>query len=165
MGIVSEYLRDLVAAQIQEHGLVVWFDPEGHYQEFAAGLRLPGVAVARYEGSFFALRHAISLLLDGERPGRLGACRRESGQPRFQASDNPGRHGNGANGPLIALKSGRSTPETGLSDRLLVIYVAGLTEGETQGALVELTAPGMVMAPGQNPPEANTRFLLGAATL
>jgi len=110
MGIVSEYLRDLVAAQIQEHGLVVWFDPEGHYQEFTAGLRLPGVAVARYEGSFFALRHAISPLLDGERPGRL------------------------------------------------VIYVAGLTERETQGALVELTAPGMVMAPGQNPPEANTRF-------
>jgi len=110
MGVVSDHLRDLIVAQVHEHSLVVWFDPEGQYQAFAAGLELPNTTVARYEGSFFALRHAIGPLLDGERPPRL------------------------------------------------VVYVGSLTEVETQGALAELTAPGVVMAPGQNPPEANTRF-------
>src|SRR5262249_44700888 len=71
MGVVSEYLRDLIATQVQEQSLVVWFDPEGRYQAFAAGLELPNTRVARYEGSFFALRHAIGPLLAGERPPQL----------------------------------------------------------------------------------------------
>jgi hypothetical protein len=71
VGIVSEYLRDLVARQVNERGIVVWFDPEGHYRTFAEALSLPDTAVAHYEGSFLALRHQVDALLEGESPPRL----------------------------------------------------------------------------------------------
>ncbi|MDW8403769.1 PglZ domain-containing protein [Chloroflexus sp.] len=73
MGIVTDYLRKTIARQIEEHEshIVLWFDPERHYTAFAQSLSLPGVTVARYEGSFFALRHAIDDLLKGDDPPRL----------------------------------------------------------------------------------------------
>jgi len=110
MGIVSDHLRDLIGVQVREHGLVVWFDPEGYYGALATDLELPNTTVARYDGSYFALRRGVDGLLNDERPPRL------------------------------------------------VVYVGGVSEGETGNALAELTAPGTVMAPGQNPPERNTRF-------
>lgn len=71
MGIVSDHLRDLIARQVQESGLVVWFDPDDTYAAFIASIALPDTTIARYDGSFFALRHAIDPLLAGEEPPRL----------------------------------------------------------------------------------------------
>lgn len=71
MGVVSDYLRDLITRQVNERGLVIWFDAEKHYREFAETLAIPNSTVARYEGSYFALRHQIEPLLDGEAPPRL----------------------------------------------------------------------------------------------
>jgi hypothetical protein len=68
---VSEHVRSLVARQVEDHALVVWYDPEGHYRAVAAALGLPGAEVALYEDSFFALRHGIDRLLDGVAPPRL----------------------------------------------------------------------------------------------
>jgi len=34
VGIVSNYLRDLLKKQVDDKRLVVWFDPEGHYRAF-----------------------------------------------------------------------------------------------------------------------------------
>ncbi len=31
MGIVSEYIRNLIAKQVNDNGIVVWYDPEGAY--------------------------------------------------------------------------------------------------------------------------------------
>ena len=56
---VSDYLRSLMKKQLDDHGIVVWYDPEGHYQEFAESLDLPGILLLKYDGSFFALRHRI----------------------------------------------------------------------------------------------------------
>ena len=47
MGVVADYLHDLIARQVDEHLLVVWFDPERHYADFAAELALPETTVAR----------------------------------------------------------------------------------------------------------------------
>jgi len=33
MGIVSEYVRNLIAKQVDDNGLVVWYDPDGTYSE------------------------------------------------------------------------------------------------------------------------------------
>ncbi|MBW1912131.1 MAG: hypothetical protein JRI43_02955 [Deltaproteobacteria bacterium] len=33
MGIVSEYLFNLIAKQVDDNGLVVWYDPDGAYAE------------------------------------------------------------------------------------------------------------------------------------
>ena len=73
MGVVSDHLRGLVERQVKERGLVVWFDPEKHYQEFLEEISLPETAVERYEGSFFELRHRVEPHLgsDKDSPPRL----------------------------------------------------------------------------------------------
>ena len=56
MGIVSEYLFNLIAKQVDDYGLVVWYDPEGIYAQAIEALDLPDTTVLRYEGSFINLR-------------------------------------------------------------------------------------------------------------
>lgn len=58
---------------MKEWGLVVWFDPESHYHELVENLSLPEIAVERYEGSFFELRHRIEPYFGADRdsPPRL----------------------------------------------------------------------------------------------
>ncbi len=70
-GIVTEHLLSLIARQVEDHRLVVWYDPEGHYGELTGHLDIPEATVARYDGSFFALRHTIDRLLEGLVPPRL----------------------------------------------------------------------------------------------
>ena len=47
LGIVTEHLFDLIAKQIDERGLVVWYDPEQAYGAAAAELQLLKTTVAR----------------------------------------------------------------------------------------------------------------------
>jgi len=109
MGIVSDYLRDLIIRQVSEKGIVVWFDPEGHYQQFTRTLVIPDTTIACYEGSFFALRYQADALLEGETPPHL------------------------------------------------VVYVP-LPEEDTQHALIELSAAGVVLKPGHAARPRNTRL-------
>ena len=71
MGIVSDYLRDLIIRQVNEKGIVVWFDPEGHYRQFTQTLAIPDTTIACYEGSFFALRYRVDAQLEGDMPPRV----------------------------------------------------------------------------------------------
>lgn len=73
MGAVSDHLRGLVERQVKDHGLVVWFDPEGHYRHFVDDLSLPETAVEVCGESFFELRRRVEphLGADGDRPPRL----------------------------------------------------------------------------------------------
>lgn len=71
MGLVTDYLRQLLARQVDENGLVVWYDPEGVYRPAAESLSLPETRVVRYRDSFFQLRYEIDDLLNGEDPPRL----------------------------------------------------------------------------------------------
>ncbi len=73
MGIVSEYVRNLIAKQVDDNGLVVWYDPDGAYSEAVEVLDLPDTTVLRYEGSFVRLRWEIDQkkLMDSEEPPRL----------------------------------------------------------------------------------------------
>ena len=52
MALVTESLFQLIAKQVDEKSLVVWYDPEQAYSEAAAELSFPNTTVARYEGSF-----------------------------------------------------------------------------------------------------------------
>ncbi|HEV3005909.1 MAG TPA: PglZ domain-containing protein, partial [Pirellulales bacterium] len=112
-GIVTHFLFHLVAKQVDDHGLVVWYDPERHYEDVAAQFAIPETTVARYDGSFFALRREIDHLLDGDQPPRL------------------------------------------------VVYVP-LDQANTHHALAELEAAGVVMRPGQQPPNRNTKLAVVA---
>jgi hypothetical protein len=67
LGAVSDYLRSLVERQVNERGLVVWFDPEEHYREFVEDLSLPETAVEVYHGGFLELRHRVEPHLAADR--------------------------------------------------------------------------------------------------
>src|SRR4051812_47520042 len=58
MGIVTDFLRSTIVGQVDEHRLIVWFDPDAHYRDVVRGLELPETAVVRYDSSFF-LRSAV----------------------------------------------------------------------------------------------------------
>jgi PglZ domain len=111
--VVTEYLFQLVAKQVEGRGLVVWYDPEKAYVQAAAELTLPTTTVARYSDSFFRLRHELDQRLNDSQPPRL------------------------------------------------VVYVP-MAQGETHGALIELETAGIVMRPGQQPPNRNTKLAVVA---
>src|SRR6266404_6288460 len=113
MGLVSEHLVGLIAKQVQERSLVVWYDPGADYDSVAERLEIPNTTVARYGGSFFKLRRDIDSLLNGLEPPRL------------------------------------------------VVYVP-VEQAKTQHALVEIEAAGVVMQPGQQPANRNTRLAIVA---
>ena len=70
-GVVTDHLVQLIAKQLDDRGLVVWYDPEQAYDGVAAELRLPSTTVARYDDSFLQLRKEIDHLLNDSRPPRL----------------------------------------------------------------------------------------------
>jgi hypothetical protein len=71
LGIVTDYITDVIQKQVDERGLVLWFDPEKHYVTLAENLSLSRATVARFDGSFFALRKEIEPLMGGDSPPRL----------------------------------------------------------------------------------------------
>ncbi len=80
LGKVSSTLRGQLLSQVDQHGVVVWYDPGGDYEHLAAEFDLAETTMARYDGSFFALRHEIEPLLASETRPRLVvyvACSRE----------------------------------------------------------------------------------------
>src|SRR6516164_5333387 len=113
MGVVSEHLVSLLAKQVEERSLVVWYDPGADYRAIAETMTVPDATLARYDGSFLKLRRDIDHLLNGLEPPRL------------------------------------------------VVYVPA-EQSQTQHALVELEEPGVVMQPGQQPPNRNTRLSIVA---
>jgi len=70
-GFVTEHLVGLIAKQVEDHSLVVWYDPDKVYPEVAAGLELHKTTIARYDGSFFKLRKDIHHLMNDLQPPRL----------------------------------------------------------------------------------------------
>src|SRR5947209_7207823 len=64
MGIVSEHLVGLIAKQVEERSLVVWYDPGADYRAVAERIAIPGTTIACYDGSFLKLRREIDPLLN-----------------------------------------------------------------------------------------------------
>ena len=71
MAVVTEALVQLIAKQVDDKGLVVWYDPDKDYGAAAAELSISNTTVARYEGSFLKLRKEIDHLLNDGQPPRL----------------------------------------------------------------------------------------------
>lgn len=64
MGKVTDELLGLIAKQVDDHGLVVWYDPERHYADVAAALAMPQTTVLHFKGSFFELRARLEPFLE-----------------------------------------------------------------------------------------------------
>jgi hypothetical protein len=120
MGRITDQLVSLVARQVRDKGIVVWYDPESAYAEVARALALPDVAVVRFEESFFELRARIEPFLE------------------FVGED--GR-----------LRADAATPPK------VIVYVPR-ERRETRYALVEAESAGVVIEPGANPWQRNTRL-------
>ncbi|HEY4721692.1 MAG TPA: hypothetical protein VII92_07595, partial [Anaerolineae bacterium] len=74
MGIVTDYFVKLIQRQVDDMGVVVWFDPAGTYAALAANLALPKTRVYRLSNSFLALRRDVDDLMNdvqSETPPRL----------------------------------------------------------------------------------------------
>jgi hypothetical protein len=71
MPIVTDYLRNLITKQIDEHGIVVWYDGDRHYTDIAPHLPIPKTTIVCYTDSFFDLRHQIDPPLGKLDPPRL----------------------------------------------------------------------------------------------
>jgi len=71
MGRVTDELLKAIRRQVDENGIVVWYDPGGIYAEIANGLVIDDATIARYADSFLRLRYEVDELLDGERPRLL----------------------------------------------------------------------------------------------
>lgn len=71
MGRVTDELLKSIRRQVDENGIVVWYDAEGIYTEIANGLVIDDATIAHYTDSFLRLRYEVDELLDGERPRLL----------------------------------------------------------------------------------------------
>jgi len=56
MGKLSDKTRDLLARQVKQRGIVVWYDPKKAYTRLAEKLSLPETTVLLYAGGFFSSR-------------------------------------------------------------------------------------------------------------
>ncbi|HEY7492340.1 MAG TPA: hypothetical protein VIH59_14675 [Candidatus Tectomicrobia bacterium] len=64
MGKVTEELVALIIKQVQDHGLVVWYDPEQAYGDVVAQPHLAETTLLCYQGSFFVLRYRMEPFLE-----------------------------------------------------------------------------------------------------
>jgi hypothetical protein len=64
MGKVSEHLHSLIEKQLRDHGIVVWYDPDGHYSRFCETISIPEATIVQWEDSFFRLRHELDGFLE-----------------------------------------------------------------------------------------------------
>ncbi len=63
MGKVTEHLLNLITKQVEDKGIVVWYDPENDYTKIIEKLSIPDTTILRYEDSFFGLRAQIEPFL------------------------------------------------------------------------------------------------------
>ena len=71
--IITDHLVGLISKQVDDYGLVVWYDPEAIYAQAVEKVDFPDTTVLRYEGSFVDLRWRIDQrkLMDGVEPPRM----------------------------------------------------------------------------------------------
>lgn len=71
MGVITEALTELIAGCIRDYGLVVWFDPERHYEAAARNLNASQERVVVFQGSYYELRREVEPMLRGLEPPKL----------------------------------------------------------------------------------------------
>lgn len=72
MSHIADFFSRKIKRLSQEHGIVIWYDPDKIYLSILAKLKLDHLAFFQYEGSFFDLRHRIEPLMAGDqRPDML----------------------------------------------------------------------------------------------
>src|ERR1700730_9609707 len=71
MGAITEAIEKLVGEYVRDRGLVLWFDPERHYEGGGRGLNAGQERVLTFDGSFYKLRLEAEPLLRELDPPKL----------------------------------------------------------------------------------------------
>lgn len=71
MGVIAEALAELIAGCIRDHGLVLWFDPERHYEGVAPGLNAGQARMVSFQGSYYQLRREVEPFIRELEPPEL----------------------------------------------------------------------------------------------
>ncbi|SHJ91137.1 PglZ domain-containing protein [Desulfatibacillum alkenivorans DSM 16219] len=124
MAKLSDRIRSMIARQVKDRGIVVWYDPEKAYAGLIQNLDLPETAVLQYADSFFRLRHELESYLE------------------FVNSEQKPKDGCGV-APNV------------------VVYVP-MERGQTSFALVEAETAGVVVEPGAETADRNSRLRVQA---
>lgn len=67
---ITDYLQSLIAKRIKDFGIVVWYDPEKHYQGIVETLNT-GAKLFNFNDSFFKLKYQLEPMLDGITPPKV----------------------------------------------------------------------------------------------
>ena len=60
MGKVTQLVRQIIRKQIDEHGIVVLYDPSAQYEEALESFNMLGTTVLRFNGSIFQLQNSCN---------------------------------------------------------------------------------------------------------
>ena len=71
MGVISEAIEKLVGEYVRDCGLVLWFDPERHYEAVVRNLSAGQEYLLVFDGSFYKLRLEAEPFLRGLDPPKL----------------------------------------------------------------------------------------------
>lgn len=63
--LIKNYIERLIAKQIDEHGVVVWYDPEGNYKDLLPNIDLSKCPILKFEGSYYDLRFKAENYFEG----------------------------------------------------------------------------------------------------
>ena len=118
MGQVTDYLATLIRNRVKEKGIVVWYDPERHFEKGLSGFDFGNTPVIRYEGSYFRIRLLLESCLGDAVPRKcivyVSAERKKGASPLIEAE---------AAGQIV-----EPGAVTGNNTRLEVIARAALSE-------------------------------------
>ncbi|EFK06068.1 conserved hypothetical protein TIGR02687 [delta proteobacterium NaphS2] len=120
MGKLSDRVRSMIARQVKNRGIVVWYDPEKAYTGLVQNLKIPETKVLQYTDSFFRLRHELEPSLEFVTP------------------------------------VGKAKDGCGVAPNV-VVYVP-MDRNETSFALIEAETAGIVVEPGAEATERNSRL-------
>lgn len=63
-GFIKDYIEQLIKKQLDEHGVVVWYDPDGNYREMLQDVNLDA-PIVEYDGSYYDLRFKTEPYFEG----------------------------------------------------------------------------------------------------
>jgi len=127
MGKLSDRIRSMIARQVKNWGIVVWYDPEKAYTGLIQNLGVPDTTVLTYTDSFFRLRHELE--------------------------------------PHLEFVTLEKKPKDGCGVPPRVVVYVPMERSETSFALIEAETAGVVVEPGAEAPERNSRLRVQAESL
>jgi hypothetical protein len=63
--LIKNYIEQLIKKQVEKHGIVVWYDPDGCYKSMINEINWSNIPLIKYEGSYYDVRFKAEQYFDG----------------------------------------------------------------------------------------------------